>query len=137
VRLARSTSTFYEGDHGKGKLEALKRKGRTDWDVLKENHRFLRPDAPDTEDGDANLSGYSYEDLLSLKYYNQLYKEFAVIDLKHYKTGQLALRWRIEDELLEGIGQFSEPDSFDHPLSSLTEPFSLQPVRTYAANIIE
>ena len=25
MRLARSTSTFYEGDHGKGKLEALKR----------------------------------------------------------------------------------------------------------------
>ncbi|KDN41157.1 hypothetical protein K437DRAFT_258398 [Tilletiaria anomala UBC 951] len=104
--------TFYERDGGKAYLDELKARGRTDWDVLRENHRFLRQD--DVAGADLtqvnvkpNSSNLPYEELVALKYYNQLYKEYAVIDLKHFKSGNVALRWRTEDELIDGIGQFT------------------------------
>jgi protein FRA10AC1 len=43
-------------------------------------HRFLREDdeVPDT-----------WEDKLASKYYESLYREYAVCDLKHYKSGNV------------------------------------------------
>ncbi|KAK0469501.1 folate-sensitive fragile site protein Fra10Ac1-domain-containing protein, partial [Desarmillaria tabescens] len=61
-------------------------------------HRFLREDEDDEKDS-------SWEDKLASKYYSSLYREFAVCDLKHYKSGNFALRWRTEEEVLSGAGE--------------------------------
>ncbi|KAF8223855.1 hypothetical protein L208DRAFT_1314852 [Tricholoma matsutake] len=76
--------------------KALPPSGKTEFEILKESHRFLR------EDHDENLS---WDDQLAAKYYSSLYREFAVCDLKHYKSGNFALRWRTEDEVLSGNGE--------------------------------
>ncbi|KAG6328803.1 hypothetical protein ID866_10285 [Astraeus odoratus] len=47
----------------------------------------------------------SWNDQLAEKYYNSLYREFAVCNLKHYKSGNFALRWRTENEVLDGTGE--------------------------------
>ncbi|KIO26754.1 hypothetical protein M407DRAFT_243580 [Tulasnella calospora MUT 4182] len=75
---------------------------RTDFDVLKASHRFLRDD-----DDDGEEDGLSYDETVALKYYRSLFKEFAICDLKHYKSGNVSLRWRTEDEVVSGAGQFS------------------------------
>lgn len=95
----------YERDGGKARLEALAAGNRNDWDVLRERHRFLRHDdeVPSSSEG-----GSSYEDEVARRYYSHLFKEYAVADLKHYKSGAIALRWRSEEDVIEGIGQFSE-----------------------------
>jgi protein FRA10AC1 len=42
---------------------------------------------------------------MARRYYNQLYKEFAIIDLSRYKEGKYGLRWRTEREVLNTKGQ--------------------------------
>ncbi|KAI3624667.1 hypothetical protein CBS14141_003095 [Malassezia furfur] len=64
----------------------------TEMDALRRHHRFLRDDR---ERPDA-----SYEAQVARKYYDSLYKE-------HYRTRGIALRWRTEDEVVDGIGQFT------------------------------
>ncbi|KAH8117957.1 folate-sensitive fragile site protein Fra10Ac1-domain-containing protein [Phellopilus nigrolimitatus] len=71
----------------------------TEFDVLKASHKFLRDD-DETADG-----ALSWEDQLAKKYYSSLFREFAVCDLKHYKSGNFALRWRTEAEVLAGAGE--------------------------------
>ncbi|KAI0322141.1 folate-sensitive fragile site protein Fra10Ac1, partial [Amylostereum chailletii] len=70
----------------------------TEFDVLKASHKFLRDD---TEDQDKT----SWNDQLAQKYYSNLFREFAVCDLKHYKSGNFSLRWRTESEVLSGAGE--------------------------------
>lgn len=48
--------------------------------------RFLR------EDDDKNLS---WDDKVAQKYYSSLYREFAVCDLKHYKSGNVRARFLV------------------------------------------
>ncbi|OLL25948.1 Protein FRA10AC1 [Neolecta irregularis DAH-3] len=74
------------------------RRARTERDILEENHKFLREDSDVVES--------DYEKKLSKNYYDQLFKEFALCDLSKWKEGQLALRWRIQSEVVEGKGQF-------------------------------
>ncbi|KAI9461551.1 folate-sensitive fragile site protein Fra10Ac1-domain-containing protein [Lactarius psammicola] len=74
----------------------------TEFDILKASHKFLR------EDGDpAEAHNPSWNDQLAQKYYDNLFREFAVCDLKHYKSGNFALRWRTESEVLSGAGENS------------------------------
>lgn len=40
------------------------------------------------------------------KYYDKLFKEYALCELKYYKEGKIALRWRTEKEVIVGKGQF-------------------------------
>ncbi|VDB92301.1 unnamed protein product [Peniophora sp. CBMAI 1063] len=101
----------------------------TEFDILKHAHRFLR----DEEEAPA-----SWNDQLAAKYYASLFREFAVCDLKHYKSGNLALRWRTEDEVVSGAGERScgntrcefhaPPEDEDAPpttaLSTLELPFA-------------
>ena len=49
-------------------------------------YRFLRDEDTDERDEKA-----SWEDRLAQKYYDSLYREFAVCDLKHYKSGNVSL----------------------------------------------
>lgn len=37
----------------------------------------------------------------------QLFKEFALIDLKHFKSGNIALRWRTEEEVIGRTGELT------------------------------
>ncbi|KIJ51504.1 hypothetical protein M422DRAFT_58967 [Sphaerobolus stellatus SS14] len=69
----------------------------TEFDILKSRHRFLREDDPE--------NAKSWEDQLAKKYEATLFKEFAVCDLKHYKSGNIALRWRTEEEVISGAGE--------------------------------
>ncbi|KAG8740877.1 hypothetical protein FRC10_003792 [Ceratobasidium sp. 414] len=81
--------------------KAPAKSGRTELDGLVQGHRFLR------DDDDKELDELSAEERIAVKYYRGLFKEFALIDLKHYKSGKFALRWRVEDEVVEGYGQFT------------------------------
>lgn len=65
-----STGSIFQRSETKRALEQLKARGRTDWDVLRENHKFLRDD--DATDPSLQLP---YHELLAIKYYNQLFKE--------------------------------------------------------------
>ncbi len=70
---------------------------RNDYTVLQEEHKFLwdTTDKPDT-----------WEKKLAKTYYDKLFKEYAIADLSRYKENKVALRWRIEKEVIEGKGQF-------------------------------
>ncbi|KAF9526383.1 folate-sensitive fragile site protein Fra10Ac1-domain-containing protein [Crepidotus variabilis] len=70
--------------------------GLTEFEILKSSHKFLRDD----EDKPS-----TWDDHLAAKYYSSLYREFAVCDLKHYKSGNFALRWRTEEEVLAGSAE--------------------------------
>ncbi|XP_063622156.1 protein FRA10AC1 homolog isoform X3 [Cydia splendana] len=70
---------------------------RTDLDVIRENHKFLWED-DDVAD--------TWERQLAKKYYDKLYKEYCICDLTRYKDNRVALRWRVEHEVVAGKGQF-------------------------------
>lgn len=71
-------------------------KDKTDFDVIKENHKFLWDD----EDAD------TWEKQLAKKYYDKLFKEYTICDLSRYKENKVALRWRVRQEVVVGKGQF-------------------------------
>jgi protein FRA10AC1 len=105
------------------------------------HYRFLR------EDDDKHAT---WDDQVAQKYYSSLYREFAVCDLKHYKSGnvsstivpgtnpliftlrycsafdQFALRWRTEAEVLSGAGETSCGNTrcASHDVNVLMPPLS-------------
>ncbi|KAK0500164.1 folate-sensitive fragile site protein Fra10Ac1-domain-containing protein [Armillaria luteobubalina] len=101
--------------------------GPTEFEILKASHKFLREDEDNEKDS-------SWEDKLASKYYSSLYREFAVCDLKHYKSGNFALRWRTEEEVLSGAGETTcgntrcvhhDPrDDYKTSLTTLELPFT-------------
>jgi protein FRA10AC1 len=48
----------------------------------------------------------TWEQRVAKKYYDKLFKEYAICELKYYKEGKIALRWRTEKEVVVGKGQF-------------------------------
>nr|CAB3247054.1 protein FRA10AC1 homolog [Phallusia mammillata] len=83
-----------------GKSSDFKRdssKDKTDHDVIKENHQFLWED---------DESVTTWERKLAKKYWDKLFKEYTICDLSRYKENKIALRWRIEKEVISGKGQF-------------------------------
>ncbi|XP_034829457.1 protein FRA10AC1 homolog [Maniola hyperantus] len=86
--------------NAKGSTALLKRdtsRDRTDLDVIRENHKFLWE-----EDEVAD----TWEKQLAKKYYDKLFKEYCICDLSRYKDNKVALRWRVEQEVVLGKGQF-------------------------------
>lgn len=79
---------------------------KTDADILRENHRFIRTKADDGAGDDRVSAVLSWEKRLAKKYYDKLFKEYAIADLSRYKEGMVGLRWRTEPEVLRGKGQF-------------------------------
>ena len=75
---------------------------KTDMDVVKENYRFVRS----SEDDLAAATGNS-EQRLAKRYWDRLYKEYALADMSRYRTGEIGLRWRTEQEVIDGRGQFT------------------------------
>lgn len=70
---------------------------KSDLQLLREQHRFLRSEADD--DG-------SWESELAKRYYDRLFKEYVICDLAGYKRGEVGLRWRTQEEVVKGKGQF-------------------------------
>ena len=56
-------------------------KNIAEFEILKASHKFIREDIQDAQN--------SWNDCLAEKYYQSLYKEFALCDLKHYKSGNV------------------------------------------------
>lgn len=71
----------------------------SDKDVLIRNHQFVRND----EDDRQNIT--NWEIRMTRRYYDQLFKEYALADLTRYKEGQVGMRWRTQTEVIEGKGQ--------------------------------
>lgn len=71
---------------------------KSDFDVIRENHKFLWTEEDETEQ--------TWAKRLAKKYYDKLFKEYCIADLSRYKENKLALRWRIEREVQNGKGQF-------------------------------
>jgi hypothetical protein len=57
----------------------------TEFDILRASHKFLRHDNDPSE----SSHNTSWNDQLAQKYYDNLFREFAVCDLKHYKSGNV------------------------------------------------
>ncbi|XP_053367971.1 protein FRA10AC1 [Clarias gariepinus] len=84
-----------------GKLEDFRRsttKDKNDLDVVRENHRFLWRDEDEEE--------MTWEKELAKKYYDKLFKEYCIADLSRYKENKFGFRWRVENEVISGKGQF-------------------------------
>lgn len=73
-----------------------------DLEALRRNHQFVRDDNEDEK-----LLSKSWEVRMARKYYNRLFKEYAVGDFSRYKEGKIGLRWRVEREVISGKGQFT------------------------------
>lgn len=71
--------------------------------ILQKHHQFIRDD-DDNESG-TDHSKLNWEDKLALSWYSKLFREYALCDLTHYKTGGVALRWRTESEVLDRVGE--------------------------------
>lgn len=71
---------------------------KSDFDILVENFRFIRSEDDDAAD--------SWEVRLARRYYSKLFREYAVADLSRYKEGKVGLRWRTQQEVVNGAGQF-------------------------------
>eukprot|EP00056_Hartaetosiga_gracilis_P007310 m.106696 g.106696 ORF g.106696 m.106696 type:complete len:251 (-) comp12678_c1_seq2:186-938(-) len=70
---------------------------RNDFDVIAEENRFVW----DKED-EHNMTK---EKQMAKTFHDKLYKEYVIINLSRYKTGQFGMRWRTEDEVLVGKGE--------------------------------
>lgn len=73
-----------------------------DKDILIKNHQFVRDD-----DTDRKLCTQSWEIRMARRYYDKLFKEYALVDLSRYKENKIGMRWRNKNEVIEGKGQFS------------------------------
>ncbi|WWC88168.1 uncharacterized protein L201_003073 [Kwoniella dendrophila CBS 6074] len=83
--------------YDKDALSNLEKSKKSDWDIVKENHRFIREDEEPKD--------VTWEERVARAYESKLFKEFALIDLKHYKSKQFALRWRTAIEVINGLGE--------------------------------
>ncbi|KAF3704401.1 Protein FRA10AC1 -like protein [Channa argus] len=87
---------YYGGQMAHFKRSATQDKN--DLDVLRENHRFLWRNE-DEED-------MTWEKEVAKKYYDKLFKEYCIADLSRYKENKFGFRWRTENEVVSGKGQF-------------------------------
>lgn len=71
----------------------------TDVEALKETHQLVR----DYDDDLKNSNNWKVR--MARRYYDRLYKEYAIIDLSKYKEGLYGLRWRTEKEVIELKGE--------------------------------
>ena len=72
----------------------------SDRKTLEERHQFVRDD----DDDEANAGDWGIR--MARKYWNKLFKEYAICDLTLYQTGRIGMRWRVEKEVILGKGQF-------------------------------
>ncbi|RKO91850.1 folate-sensitive fragile site protein Fra10Ac1, partial [Blyttiomyces helicus] len=70
---------------------------KTELDVLREHHRFLRSDEDDSDT--------SWEARVAKKYYDKLFREYTLAEMSRFKEGRIAMRWRSQRELVDGKGE--------------------------------
>uniref|UniRef100_A0AC34FZ89 Protein FRA10AC1 n=2 Tax=Panagrolaimus sp. ES5 TaxID=591445 RepID=A0AC34FZ89_9BILA len=90
---------YYPGAHEKLK-ERDTSKDKNDYDIIRENHKFLW-NADDITEAEK-----SWDAKLAKRYYDKLFKEYCIADLTFYEKNKVAMRWRIEREVKSGKGQF-------------------------------
>nr|CAG4648352.1 EOG090X0H59 [Moina brachiata] len=84
-----------------GAMSLFKRdmsKDKRDIDVIRANHQFVWE-----EDDSVDTWGKQ----LAKKYYDKLFKEYCICDLRRYKENKVGIRWRVEKEVVSGKGQFN------------------------------
>lgn len=89
--------------------------------VLEERYEFV----PSEKKKDAHES--TWQDRMVQRYHDGLYKEFALADLS--RPGQLGLRWRTRQEVLDGRGERSCGNKRcvnSRELSTIEVPFAYQ-----------
>lgn len=98
--LARHQHLMYTNKQRIQEIDKLRKETaiETEYSILEKNHKFVRDEETEKE--------LSWEERVAKKYYDRLFKEFALCNLKQYKKGKVALRWRLEKEVVEGKGQF-------------------------------
>ncbi|OQR96961.1 hypothetical protein ACHHYP_12876 [Achlya hypogyna] len=69
--------------------------------ILRSQHQFLRDD-----DADAVAGASDWRVRMAVRYYQKLFKEYALGDFSRYKEGKVGLRWRTEAEVISGKGHF-------------------------------
>lgn len=81
-------------------------KSRTELDVLIAHHKFLRTTTTTTDEGndEGNDKGKgrgqgerTWEEELAIKFYESLFREFAVVNLKHYKSNKVSLSFHAKE----------------------------------------
>ncbi|CAG8624807.1 16810_t:CDS:2, partial [Dentiscutata heterogama] len=85
---------FYGRKNNQGTNSNAEKQYKSEFDILKENHKFLRSEEDESE--------LTWEQRLAKKYYDKLFKEYCIAELKYYKEGKIALRWRTEKEVIIG-----------------------------------
>ncbi|KAG3094756.1 hypothetical protein PI124_g16282 [Phytophthora idaei] len=75
---------------------------QNDLEIIKQKFQFIRDDEADAEQGEMD-----WQIRMSVRYYRQLFREYALADLSRFKEGKIGLRWRTEMEVVAGKGQFS------------------------------
>lgn len=70
--------------------------------ILSKHFQFIRNDEQDIQAGEKD-----WQVRMSVRYYQQLFREFALADLSRYEEGKIGLRWRTEREVVTGKGQFT------------------------------
>ena len=87
-------------------------------DAVRQEHRFLwdedPPPPPDVAqqqqwggEEDPRRAAMSWEKRLAKKYYERLFREYALADMSRYREGAVGMRWRTESEVFRGKGQFT------------------------------
>ncbi|OAD73564.1 hypothetical protein PHYBLDRAFT_181581 [Phycomyces blakesleeanus NRRL 1555(-)] len=90
-KLIRDYTLFYNHQIPKNEV-----KYKTEIEIIRENHKFIRnQDEDEAEDA-------PWEQRAAKKYYDKLFKEYAIGELKYYKESKIALRWRTEGEVVSG-----------------------------------
>ncbi|CAD7940641.1 unnamed protein product [Amoebophrya sp. A120] len=74
---------------------------KSDLALLREFHQFI----PDEDPGGHSSAGGAAVKLAQ-KYYDRLFKEYVLGDLRNYKRNQFGFRWRTAQEVRQGKGQF-------------------------------
>ncbi|EQC31448.1 hypothetical protein SDRG_11047 [Saprolegnia diclina VS20] len=69
--------------------------------ALRSQHQFLRDD-----EADAVAGATDWRVRMAVRYYQKLFKEYALGDFSRYTEGKVGLRWRTEAEVVRGKGQF-------------------------------
>ncbi|CAF1292674.1 unnamed protein product [Adineta steineri] len=72
---------------------------KTDLDIIRREHRFLWDEEEDEPEE-------TWEKRLAKKYYDKLFKEYCICDLSQWEEKKIAMRWRIDREIVSGKGQF-------------------------------
>lgn len=75
-------------------------------EILRRQFRFLRSEEDDRGLEHTRTAQEEWERRVAKKYYERLYREYALADLSRYREGKIGLRWRTKDEVLQGKGQF-------------------------------